>query len=77
MDYPQCQKVAAVSNDQSAIANFILWLEEQGIFLAKWGDQYEQMVRVTESPITLFARYHDIDMNELERERQHILDNLI
>jgi len=74
--YPECEKLAAVSEKSQAIGGFLEWLQGfKQVELAKWGDNdrlYPEYI-VIES---LLAEYFEIDMNKVEKERRQILEDI-
>ena len=88
--YPECEKLAKVSEDSNKIGRFLDWLQSQGIMLAKYhehtddcydedGYDYEceyteEMIQpVYENKEDMLARYYNIDMDKVEKERREIL----
>lgn len=79
-DYPECERMSAVADDSHKLGAFLDWLNEQGIHLAKYEDieGYRDPVLVFhgERYEELLARYFDIDLDKVEREKRAMLDVL-
>lgn len=76
VETPECDKLVRVAPLSQEIGHFLDWLQEQGIQLCDWSDEDEQYVHHYEPFALLLARYFDVDMNKVDRERQQILDAL-
>ena len=78
MSYPECKKMRAIQDKSQALGEFIDWLCVQGINLMEWKDKGEGLdyYIITESIESLLARHFDIDLNKVEKEKQHMLDEL-
>lgn len=77
---PECDKMLAVAEESHKLGEFLDWLNEQGIHLARHqdvegyrdpmllmhGERYEQIL----------ARYFDIDLTAAEAERRALLKAL-
>ena len=70
--YPECDKLAAVSEDSNKIGAFLDWLSEQGIRLAKYNED-DELLEERSKIEELLARYYGIDLKKVEDERQSIL----
>lgn len=78
MKYIHCEKMREVATKSAVLSEFVEWLGEQKISLIKdfteeegggsayFNGSYEQ----------LFADFFRIDLKEVEKERQHMLENL-
>ena len=71
--YPECVKLAAIAPLSQQIGEF---LSESDYILCKWCDLRAGYHPVTPNVQTMLAEHFDIDMELVEKERQHILDNL-
>ena len=75
--YPQCEKMSAVNAEAQSIGNFLEWLSEQGLFVAEYtkieGYRDEQAWPINESVEQLLARYFEIDLKKVEKERHAML----
>lgn len=73
---PVLDAMLKVAPDSQKIGDFLDWLSEQGIQLAKWGkDEYDEdvLIPIHEGPSALLHRYFNIDAKEEERERRRLL----
>lgn len=74
--YPECEKLHAVSEKSQELGFFLDWLTSNGIVLAKWHDDIDQLYPAHETIQNILARYFDIDMNKVDEERAQILEEL-
>lgn len=58
---PQCDKVLAVNKESQKIGEFLEWAEREGLV------ELHQRIDV------MLAKYFDIDLDEVERERRMLL----
>ncbi len=89
-DYPECEKLQAVSEKSQELGFFLEWLknkytlcefvEEHKEF---FGDNKEDYVWINEgyyqsrdSIENILAEYFDIDMNKVDEERAQILEDI-
>jgi hypothetical protein len=78
-DYPEHDKLAAVQRKSQAIGEFLDWLNEQGILMAKYGldaDDPDTLYPTHEGITPVLARYFDIDLNLIETEKQAMLASI-
>ncbi len=79
-DYPECDKLHAVSKDSQIIGEFLEWLgAERQIILAEYlgNPEYSGQHELFVAPTTiekLLAEYYDIDLNKVETEKRKILE---
>lgn len=74
---PTLDKMLRVKNQSQKIGEFLEWLSSAKHYhIARWSNEEEQLVHVSESIETLLAEYFEIDLKQAERERRKIL-NLI
>ncbi len=73
-EYPEHAKLQAVSDESQAQGEFIEWLKAEGYHLCVVHDnEFIPTVR----PINqLLAQYHSIDLVEIEKEAQQMLNEL-
>lgn len=73
--YPELEKLKAVSDKSQDIGEFIDWLQtEKGIFFGTWeGDNVKVVRASTES---LLADYFGIDLKKVESEKNQIFQQL-
>lgn len=82
----QCDKLIEVNEKSQAIGEFLEWLQGQGVVLARHHEHDEDCPRRCArealdwwsygSIEQLLAKYFEIDLNEVERERRRILKTL-
>ena len=84
---PECERLHAVADKSNACGEFITWLHSQGYVLAKhhehsdecgyWegqcGYHKDELAPHYEDTESLLARFFNIDMNKVERERRALL----
>ena len=79
--YPECEKLAAVSKDSGNIREFLEWLlYSKNYVLAFYSDEddyeYDNGLRAVNLNIEEFlAEYFEIDLDKVETERREILDS--
>ena len=73
--YPMHEKLKSVQAEAQVQGDFIDWLCDQGIQLARWGDD-DQLRLITGTTQDLLAQYHEIDQEVLEAEKRQMLDVL-
>lgn len=72
--YPEHVKLKKISHLSQAQGDFIAWLNNKGIGLAKYEDH---KLRPVHTPIQdLLAQYHGIDQKKLEAEKVAMLEAL-
>ena len=76
--YPECEKLGAVRDKSQLIGEFLDWLSDYEIVLARYNpnSRLDQLMEHSESTESLLAKFFDIDMGEVERERQQMIDDL-
>lgn len=77
--YPEHEKLKRIVDQSEKLGEFIEWLEGQGIFFATADPREDRLgghVLITESTTQLLARYFQIDLNVIEREKRAMLDAL-
>lgn len=84
-EYPECEKLHAVSDDSQKIGEFLEWLKRKYYICEFWdreklddsGDQSNEGFYPNYKSIQdLLAEYFEIDMNKVEEERREILKSL-
>lgn len=75
MIYPEHEKLKLISDKSMAIGEFVdVFLQKKGINLCSY-DKEEQEFYMDRTPITkLLAEFFQIDLNKLEEEKQHMLN---
>lgn len=74
---PECEKLAAVSEDSNKIGNFIEWLRgTMGMDIAIWENErlVEADYRGDYGINRLLAQYYGIDLDKVEEERRALLE---
>lgn len=75
MDYPEHEKLAKVKDKSQAIGEFLNYGLEDGVLLARY-DKYDRLYPIHQSTEALLAKYFDIDLVVLEKEKRAMLDGL-
>ena len=73
--YPEHEKLAKVKDKSQAIGEFLDYGLPQGYVLAKY-DKYDRLYPIHDSIESLLADHFGIDRDELEHEKQQMLDTL-
>ncbi len=80
---PELNKIIEAAEDMQKICEFLEWLDEREIILAKWtGSKYceecgeEPLMCTSQSREQLLANYCGIDLVKAEKERQALLDEI-
>jgi hypothetical protein len=73
--YPHLARMQEVQETSQAIGEFLDWLSEQRIDLCSIipGTGHDRWAPITDGAEKLLARYFDIDLNAVERERRAVL----
>lgn len=75
--FPECEKLASVSEESNKIGQFLEWLlDDKQYCIAQYYDDDMALSDVCRSINDLLAEYFNIDLNEVERERRIMLDEL-
>lgn len=78
--YPECDKLAAVSEESQKIGAFLDWLRnEKGYVICEENkdcDSGQELAPIFSNIESLLAEYFDINLNRVEKERREILANL-
>lgn len=75
--YPECEKMAAVKDKSQLIGEFIEWMrDEQGfeICIRSWYSR--EYIPMGMTIKILLAKFFDIDLNEVEKERRQMLGEM-
>ena len=73
--YPEHDKLAKIRDKSQAIGEFLEWLQEKGIHLGRYVDDYSTHMDTLDSQTNdLLAEYFEIDLNVLEDEKRAMLD---
>ena len=79
---PNLDKLASVRAESQKIGEFLAWLDEQGVVLARYGEDEDEaddgnVLLSDHRGITAWlAKYFDIDEAACEQERRVLLQNL-
>ncbi len=76
MDFPEHEKLEALKGRNNTVGQFLDWLSEEGIELAMWSKDAEELWPHHESAPSLIARHFRISENKLEEEKQQMLEQL-
>lgn len=76
--YPALAKMESVQDESQTIGQFLEWLQENGMVVCSGADglrgsQYWPILEGTEA---LLARFFEVDLKEVEKERRRILDSI-
>lgn len=76
-EYPEHEKQKAVLHKSQPQGEFLEWLSDsEQIALFRWSSQAKEWIRIHETPLQLLAKFHDIDLQKLEKEKQSMLELL-
>lgn len=79
---PNLDKMLAVHEESQAIGEFIEWLKGNGYVIGRWAktdwrDRGDHSFHPEQHSINEWlAKYYDLDLDEMERERGHVLDHV-
>lgn len=73
--FPQLALMESVSGESQSIGAFVEWLHEQGMAICQPepGLRNDRYWPVMESSEKLLARYFEVDLDAVERERRQVL----
>ena len=75
--YPECEKMAAVKDKSQVIGEFLEWAgETQGLHMCANNTNCDRYTLVSMTREVLLAKFFDIDLNKVEKERRQMLDEL-
>ena len=75
--YPEHEKLKALNGANQTVGDFIEWLGEQGLVIAKWSDDGgDYMWPAGKSRDELIAEFFDIDRDKLEEEKREMLNKI-
>lgn len=73
--YPEHVKLGAVKNESQIIGEFLEALPQMGLTLVDAeGDGFGRLLGTRRSIQDILAQHFGIDLKEIEREKQHMLD---
>jgi hypothetical protein len=73
---PESDKLLKVHKESQAIGEFLEWMQSKGLSVCKLDEDTEQYFPDHVSIQNRLAKYYEIDMNKVERERRAILKGL-
>ena len=86
METPMCNKLREVSDDSQKIGEFLEWMNGKGYWIGKYGrytdpeteeeEGEEELIPIKKSTEELLADYFEIDLNQVEKERRAILEEI-
>lgn len=71
---PECEKLARVSEESNKIGDFLSWWNQKGAELCYYDEGIEMWLPVGFDINTQLARYFNIDLDLVEKERRALLD---
>ena len=77
--YPECEKMAAVKDESQAIGSFLEWLQHERsitVELCVRHDISDKLMPYWINIEQLLAEYFEIDLDKVEKEQRHMLDEL-
>ena len=81
-DYPECEKLKAVSDKSQVVGEFLEWLQyEKEFMIAKHVENEDEDGADYLAPMhinteRLLAEFFDIDMDKVETERRAMLESI-
>jgi len=70
---PEGDRVLSVKEKSQAIGEFLEWLQSDGVVLAHWPDESDELIPIFDPIERLLARYFDIDLAKVEEEKLALL----
>ncbi len=74
MKLPEHEKLQVVQPQSQAIGEFLDWAGEQGLYLSRFVNDYQQYQPTNENIESLLASHFEIDLRVLEAEKVALLD---
>lgn len=74
VETPEHERMKAISADSQKLGEFLEWLGEQGVVLARWGT-YEELHPDQQSIEKRLAAYFKIDLQKIEAEKMALLES--
>lgn len=75
--YPECEKMAAVKDQSQVIGEFLEWAEATQEFeLCIYSGYSKEYIPVGITKERLLARFFDINLDKVEKEKRQMLDEL-
>lgn len=73
-EVPEIKKMEAVKDKSQAIGEFLEWLYEEGLLVAKYSGSNDRIIPVSILVEKLLANYFNIDLNKVESEKRALLE---
>jgi hypothetical protein len=75
---PECEKLAAASEESNKIGAFLEWMgDDKNLILCEWSDEDESYLpsryRGVSGINALLAEYYGVDLDKVEKERSALL----
>lgn len=74
--YPEHDKLIALAGQNNTVGEFLDWLEDEKEFILSTTDTHGRLIPVDIRATTLIAEFFEIDEEELEREKMHMINRL-
>ena len=75
-DYPEHQKMKAITEQSQVIGEFLNWLFSSGAVLAHYPEQLDELMPRNMNIQNLLAAYFDINLEKIEIEKQQMINEL-
>ena len=76
--YPEHEKVAAVTGDAQVIGTFLEWLGGEDMYhICKWDEVCEEFWPIYDGIERLLADYFDIDLITIDAEKRAMLEEIV
>jgi hypothetical protein len=80
LEYPEHEKLKLVKERSQCVGEFLEWLDEQHILLSRYvvpeGCTSERLMTANENTENLLARFFEIDLKKLEKEKLEMLKKI-
>lgn len=77
MNYPECEKMAAVEDKSQVIGEFLEWAKEtQDFHLCIYSGYGKEYIPIGITVERLLAKFFDIDIDKVEKEKRQILEEI-
>lgn len=74
--YPEHDKLTAVKDQTQAIGEFMDWLADDGVFLARYQEDSKYAWPIHRPITDLLAEWAGIDQNKIEAEKRQMLEQI-
>lgn len=75
-EYPECEKLSAVSDERRTLSDFIEWLESKNLWICDGPGELNHYYPVSASGASLIMQFLEIDQDNLEQERRAMIAGL-